>query len=45
MEMAGDHGIAYVSDALNQDFIDRADRFYEFTDQIARRLLEPKSED
>jgi hypothetical protein len=39
------HSVADVSDALNQDFIDRADRFYEFTDQIARRLLEPKSED
>ena len=39
------HSVADVSDAVKQGFIDIANRFYEFSDQVACRLLEPTSED
>lgn len=38
------HAVADVSDAVKPEFMDIANRFYEFTDQVARRLLEPKAE-
>ncbi len=36
------HAVADVSDAVKPEFTHIANRFYEFTDQAARRLLEPK---